>query len=159
MGALRRQRVQAELTVGRLVPPGVLILGTIVDQKAESRGRKALDEAVEERLRLGIDPLEVLENEEQGLDLGFPEHEPPDRLEGALTPLRRIERLPGPVVDGHIEQREKRRETRLERRVEPEEPRRHLLANRRRVVAVLDAEVRLEELDHRQIRSRLAVGE
>ena len=48
---------------------------------------------------------------------------------------------------------------RAERRVEREEPSCHLLANRRRIVAVLDAEVRLEELDHGQVRSRLAVGE
>ena len=33
----------------------------------------------------------------------------------------------------------------------------HLLANRRRVVAVLDVEVRPEELDHGQVRGRLAV--
>src|SRR5262245_3578342 len=56
MGALRRQRVEAELAVGSLVAPGVLVLGTIFDQEAEPRGREALDEAIEERLRLGIDP-------------------------------------------------------------------------------------------------------
>ena len=65
----------------------MLILGAIVDQKAKPRGREALDEAIEERLRLGIDPLEVLENEQQWLGLGLPEHELLDCLEGALTPL------------------------------------------------------------------------
>ena len=48
-------------------------------------------------------------------------------------------------------------EARLQRRVEREEPLRHLLANRSRVVAVLDVEVRFEELDHGEIRGRLAV--
>ena len=64
---LRRQRVEAELTVGRLVAPGVLMLRAVVDQKAEPRGREALDEAVEERVRLGVDPLEILEDKKQRL--------------------------------------------------------------------------------------------
>ena len=159
MGAVRRQRVEAELTVGRLVAPGVLVLGAIVDQQAEPRGREGLDEAVEERLRLGIDPLEVLEHEKQGLDLGFTEHEPPDRLEGALPPLRRIEGLPRLVVHGHVEQGEERGKARLQRRIEREEPPRHLFANHERIVAILDPEVRLEEFDDGPVRGRLAVGD
>src|SRR5262245_33306986 len=143
--------------VGRLVPPGVLILGTKVDQETEASCREALDETVQECLGLGIRPLEILEHEEQGLVLGFPKGEPPDRLEGALTPLGRIEGLPSLVVQGYVEEREKGRQAQLERRVEREEPPLHLLADRWRVVAVLDAEVRLEELDHGQIRGRLSV--
>ena len=45
--ALRRQRVEAELGVGRLAAPGVLILGTVVDQEAEPGRPEALDQAVE----------------------------------------------------------------------------------------------------------------
>src|SRR5262249_34082217 len=103
LGALRRQRVEAKLTVGDLVAPAMLILGAIVDQEAEPGRREALDEAIQKRLGLGIEPLEVLEHDEQGLGLSFPEHEPPDRLEGALAPLGRIESLPGVVVRGDVE--------------------------------------------------------
>ena len=115
--------------VGRLAAPGVLILGTIVDQEAEPGRREALDEAVEERLRLGVDPVEVLDHEEQGLDLRLAEPEPLDRVEGALAPLGWIEGLPGAVVHGHVEQGEERGEARPQRRVEREKPARHLLAN------------------------------
>ena len=155
--ALRRQRVEAELGVGGLAAPGVLILGAVVDQEAERRRPEALDQAVEQRLRLGVDPVEIFDHEEQGLDLSLAEPEPLDRVERALAALRRIEGLPGAVLRGDIEQGEERGEARLQRGVERDQLPPDLLANRRRVVAVLDVEVRAEEPDHGLERRRLAI--
>ena len=46
----------------------MLVLGAIVDQSSMGCG-EALNQAVQEGLGLGIDPVQVLEDQEQGLDL------------------------------------------------------------------------------------------
>ena len=76
LGALGRQRVDPQLEVVGLAAPGVLVLGPVVDEEQDAGGRQALDEAVEQRLGLGVDPVEILEEEEQRLDLALPEQQP-----------------------------------------------------------------------------------
>ena len=71
VGAHRGQRVKPELGIVRLAAPAVLVLRAIVDQQQESGRRQALDEAVEQGLRLGIDPVQILKDQEQGLHLDF----------------------------------------------------------------------------------------
>ena len=71
VGAGRWQRVQAQLRVVGLTPPAVLVLGAIVDQQEEPRGRQALDQTVQQRLRLGVNPVQVLKDQQQGLHLAF----------------------------------------------------------------------------------------
>jgi hypothetical protein len=41
----------------------VLVLRPVVDGKEDGRGRQALDQAVEERLRLAVDPVQVFEDD------------------------------------------------------------------------------------------------
>jgi hypothetical protein len=60
------------LRVIGLAAPAVLILGAIIDQEEEPGGRQALNQAVQEGLRLGIDPVQVLEDDEQRLHLALP---------------------------------------------------------------------------------------
>src|SRR4029077_5935967 len=59
VSARRGQRVDPDLVIRHLAAPTVLVLGSIVDEKQQARGREALDEGVEERLRLVIDPMEI----------------------------------------------------------------------------------------------------
>ena len=89
--------------------------------------------------------------------LRFPQQQPLHGVERALAALRRVERLPRGVVHGHVEQGQQRRQRRLQRVVEGEQLARHLLADLAQVVPVLDLEVALEEVDHRQVARRLAV--
>ena len=56
-----------------LPAPGVLVLRPVVDEEQDARRREALDEAVEHRLGLRVDPVEILEEHEQRLNLAFPE--------------------------------------------------------------------------------------
>ena len=121
VGALGRQGVEAELGVVGLAAPGVLVLRPVVDQEQQSGGRQALDQAVQERLGLGVDPVQVLEDHEQRLHLALAQQEALDGVEGALAPLRRIERLPLGVLDGHVQERQQGRQGRLEGAVEREE--------------------------------------
>jgi len=44
------------------------VFRTIADQQQEGRRRKALDEAVQHRLRLGVDPVQIFEDEHERLD-------------------------------------------------------------------------------------------
>jgi len=55
--ALGSQRVQAELIVVALAPPRVLVLRSVVDEEEHGRPREALDQAVEQPLRLPVDPV------------------------------------------------------------------------------------------------------
>ena len=57
--ALERQRIDPELGVVGLARPGVLVLGTVVDDEQDARGRQAFDQGIEQRLALGVDPVEV----------------------------------------------------------------------------------------------------
>src|SRR5262249_43941072 len=115
---LRRERVDAQLRVVRLLTPRVLVLGPVVDQQEHAGGGQALDDRVEERLRLGVHPVEILEDEDQGLDTTFAQQQALARLERLLTALRGIEGLPLVVVHGNVEQSEKGRDQRDQRLIE-----------------------------------------
>src|SRR5262249_30027914 len=98
VGGLRRQGVQPELRVVGATPPGVLILRPVVHEQQQTSGWQALDEPVEQRLGLGVDPVKVLEHNQQRLYLTLPQQELLYGIQGAPTALGRIERRPLRVV-------------------------------------------------------------
>src|SRR5215469_15804933 len=112
------QGIDAQLKVVGLAPPSVLVLGSVVGEEQDTGGGQTLHETVEQRLGLGIDPVEVLEDQQQGLDLALPEEQVLDRVQSLPSTLRRIEGLPGLVVEGDIEQRQERRQEALQRPVQ-----------------------------------------
>ena len=57
------KRVQPDLAVVGLAPPAMLVLGPIGYQQQDARRPQALDQAVEQRLRLAVDPVQVLEDQ------------------------------------------------------------------------------------------------
>ena len=136
----------------------MLVLGPVVDQQEDPGCGQALDQAVEQGLRLGIDPVQVLEDHEERLPLALPEQEVLDGIEGALPALGGIERLPVGVLDGHVEQGQQGGQDRLEGAIQREELAGHLLANLAVGFAIVHLEVGLEEVDDRQVAGRLAVG-
>jgi hypothetical protein len=77
-GALGRQRIDPELGVVGLAPPGVLVLGTVTDEEQDACGREALDQAIEPRLALGVDPVEM--SAIRGRPRGVPGLRPRHRL-------------------------------------------------------------------------------
>ena len=87
VGALGRQGIDPQLEIVGLATPGVRELGPVVDEEQDASCGQAVDEAVEERLGLGVDPVKILEDHEQRLDLALAEEQPLDRLEGPLTAL------------------------------------------------------------------------
>jgi len=49
----------------------VAVLGAIVDEEHEARRGQAVDEAIEQGLGLTVDPVQVLEDHNQRLDLAL----------------------------------------------------------------------------------------
>ena len=57
--------------VRRLTAPAVLVLGAVVDQEQQPGRREALDQAIQHGLRLGVNPVQVFEDQQQRLHLAF----------------------------------------------------------------------------------------
>ena len=122
VGALGRQGIDPELAVVGLAAPGVLVLGTVVDEEQEARRGQALDEAVEQGLSLAVDPVQILEDHYQRLDLALAQEQALDRVERLLASLERIEGLPGRLVHRHVEQSAGGRARRVQARERASEP-------------------------------------
>ena len=159
VSSLGGERVQSHLRVVGLAAPPVLVLRAIVDQQQEPGGGQALDEAVEACLRLGIDPVQVFEDDEQWLPLARPQQKPLERLQGALAALWGVEPLPVGLVHRHVQQRQERRQDRLQGLVEPHHGAQDFLTPARGIVAGVDAAVVFEQVDDREIRGGLAIRE
>ncbi len=102
LGTRGGERVEPELGVGRLTAPVMVVFGTVVDEEHEAGRRQAVDQAVQERLRLGVDPVQVLHDQEQGLDLARLQQQARADLQGALAALRRLEGLPVRVFNWYV---------------------------------------------------------
>src|SRR5262249_59946081 len=59
-GDLRGERTETNFRVMRRLLPCVLIFGSIVDEEKDSSAGDALDETVEDGLRVRVDPVQVL---------------------------------------------------------------------------------------------------
>ncbi len=157
-GHAARQRLDDDLAVVSLPAPPLLVLRPVCDEEQNARSGQAVHECVEDGLRLGIDPVEVLDHEAQRPALALADEETPDGVERALSALSRVEASPGGVLDGQIEQRQQGGEGAQERGVEVEQRGRHLVADGARVVPLLDIEVAAEQRDHRQVRRARVEG-
>src|ERR1043166_797567 len=85
--AFWRQGIDAKLAVVCLASPAMLVFGPVVDEKEDPCGGQALYQAVEEGLSLGVDPVKILEDKKQRLDLALSMKQTLDGLQGPLTPL------------------------------------------------------------------------
>ena len=64
VGARWGERVKPYLGVVGLAAPAVLVLGTVVDQEQETGRGQAVDQAVQQRLGLGVDPVQVFKDQQ-----------------------------------------------------------------------------------------------
>ena len=158
LGACGRQRVEPELGVVGFIAPAMLVLGAVVDQQEQAGGGQALHQAIEERLGLRVNPVQVLEDQQEGLHLALPQEQTLEGVQGALAALRRIEALPLWILHRHLQEGQEGRQGRPEGRIQREQPPGELLAHAPPVVAVLELKVGLEQVDDRQIRGSLAIG-
>ncbi len=94
------------------------VLGTVVDEQENPCRRQAIDEAVEHRLGFRIDPVKILDNNDQRLQLTLAQLDSLDHIENPLAPLTWVKSLPLQIVNRDIEEREDDRNRRLESFVE-----------------------------------------
>ena len=90
--ALAKRR-KPQLRVIRLLPPLMAILGTIVHQQQDLGRGHALTEHVRKPLRLAIDPVQVLKDQDQRLIETLPQEELLERLKGPSAPNLRVHLL------------------------------------------------------------------
>jgi hypothetical protein len=88
--------------------------------------------------------MEVLEDHEERLDLALPEQEALHGVQGPLATLQGLERLPPVIIHRHVQEREERREARLEGRIEREKLPGELLSDLPGIIAEVDLAVSLE---------------
>ena len=155
---LGRQWEDTELRVVALAGPRVPIFLPVVDEEQHPRGGEALDQAIEERLGLGVNPVQVLEDDAQRLHLALPQQEEPHGVQCPLPPLARIQGLPLRILDRHVEEREEGGDNRGQLLVERLHLSDDLVADLLLVGAVVHLEVRAQQIDDRSVGRRLAVG-
>ncbi len=133
------------------------VLGPVVDEEEQRRRGQALDEAIEERLGLRVDPVEILDDQQEWLRLRLAQDEALDRIQYPLPALRRVESLPLRILERHVEEGEQRGKRRLQRTVQGEDSPGDLFQDVSMRVAVADPEIALQEIDHGQVAGGLAV--
>ena len=132
----------------------MLVVGPVRDDKEHAGGRKTLDDAVEQRLGLGVDPVEILDDQQKRLGLTLPQEQALDRVEGALAALCGVKESPLRIVDRRAQERHKGGEIRSEQLVLAKDLPRNTLADSGRPLGIVDQEVTLDEIDDRQRRCR-----
>src|SRR5437879_10133313 len=120
---------------------------------------QAVDEGPTELLRVAVDPLQVLDQDDERALLGTPQHEGLDRVDRPRLALGRGETLPLQLSRGQREQVLEVGQRPLERRIQPAHAGLELLDLLARGLALLQPEGRLEELDNDVEWQRWAVGQ
>jgi hypothetical protein len=136
----------------------MLVLGPVVDQQEQSRAGNALDQAVEKRLRLSIDPVQVFEHRDDRLRLTLAQEQSLEAVERKVATLRLVQSSPCPFVHGHVDQGQQGRKIWLQGPVEGQELPRDLLADTPGIVARLDPKVFAQEMSDRLIGSGFRIG-
>src|SRR5262249_39392636 len=144
VGTHRGQRIESHLRVVGLRTPLVLILRTIVDQKQQVSRGQALDQTVEEGLRLGINPVQVFADQQQWLPLTFAQQHALEGIERALAALRGVELQERALRRESVQKRQQRWERVLERLVQRQHLPGDLGPYRAYIVIILHVAVSLE---------------
>ena len=103
--------------------------------------------------------MQVLEDQQQGLRLAFPQQQAFQRLQGALATLGGVEGLPRWIVNRDVQECQQRRQGRPQSRIQRQELAGDLLTDLPRLIAVVDLEVDLEQVADGEVGGRLAIGD
>ena len=141
--ARARQRVEPQLGVIGFAAPAVLVLGAIAHQQEEPRRWQAVDQEVQKRLGLGVDPVQVLHDQEERLDLAFPAPEVLEGVQGPLAALVRIKGRPQRILDRDFQERADGGQRGLQGWIQRQEPAGDLLTHGLDVIVALNLKVRL----------------
>ena len=139
-GVFAAQGVEPELQVVASARPFMAVLRTIVHEQQHARTGDAVGEQVEQRLGLGVDPMQVLEDHHQRVLERLAQDDPLDRFERAPAPDLRVHLGQRIGAFLYSEQSQQVRQRIAERRVECGKRGTDFLAPRGRIVRVLNTE-------------------
>ena len=149
--------VEPELGIEGFAAPAVLVLGAVIDQEKDASRRQALDQHVEHSLRLGVNPVQVFEHQQQRLHLALTQQDALQRLQGAAPPLQGVQDQERTVGRQGFEQRQNGWYGVLQGVVERQDVPGNLGSDRAQVITVLDVTIGFEQVTHRQVGGGLAV--
>jgi hypothetical protein len=154
-----RERQEGELLVVGLPHPPRLVLGSEVDEHEAPGGGVAFDDLMQDRVAGGIEPMEVLDQHDARVSLAIDLRDPADRrMHAALERLRIAGRQRARGI-GDLEQLEEDGQLIAERLVEADESPGDLLACDDIAVARVDPDEGPHQLEDREQRDVLAVGQ
>ena len=130
----------------------------VVGEQHDRCGRHAVGQRVEERLRLGVQPLQILEDQQQRAIAALAQQEPFDRVERALPANVGVHLLQGGDELRMAEQGQHVGQPVFQVTVQRDHATGHFFVQAPLVVLRLHAEVAAQEFDQRQIRGPAAVG-
>ena len=156
-GIVAAERIEPYELAPRFVGPAMRVFGPIVHQHEQFRVGGRVREQVEQRLALVVEPMQVLDHQNERAPLKLLEEQAHDGIERAgLAELRVHARQPLLVV-GDFEQCVEIGEAALQVRIETRDEARDLLAARDCAVFRRDVEIGVQQLDDRHIGRALAV--
>src|SRR6202023_1508219 len=129
----------------------MLVFRTVVEHHQDMRGADAICEKIEQRLGLSVDPVQVFEDEQQGVIDALAMNQAPDRVASAAAPDRGIHLVERTSTVMHAEQSKQVRHRLLEGAVESEHASGYFFTLRAFVVLIVDTKIALQQLDDRQI--------
>ena len=157
-GLGRRERLQSERRVEAAAPEGRAVADPVGEDDHDRRARHRAHERVEILLRAGVDPVQVLEHEDDGPNGRSPQRHRAHGVQHPLPPGGRVHPGDSRIARVHGQQVPHVRDIRLEL---PHAPHAVLDLGDDLGLAVelLDAEVLPELVEQRQERDRLAEGD
>ena len=136
----------------------MLILGAVVHEKEHPRVPQTVDETVQHRLCLDIDPVEILDDETERLRDARGEKHLPQSIVRALAPLRGIDAEERVVRRQHTQQIEQRRDEHVRITGAGRQGSRDFLGDLGRRIGVLDVTEALQQFHEREIGRVRGIG-
>src|SRR5262249_57357308 len=102
--SLGGQRVDADLVVVRLARPVVSVLRPIGHEQQDANWGQTLDEIVEKGLRLPVNPVQILEDQQERLRAAFEESQMLEGVKRTLATARGIEGAPLRILDRDVQE-------------------------------------------------------
>src|SRR5712691_6785652 len=151
--------MQAEMGVKALAPPAMVIFRAVTDQEQDTRGGETLDQRIKKYLRRFVDPVRILDHDEQGLLLAGIQQHALRRIEEPLAALERFDAVPLSIVDRDVQQDQKRWDQSQQGGVQVMQRGGERRADGLRIIMLFQRKIGSEEIADGERGDRTAVGD
>jgi len=157
--ALAPQRVEPELRVMAATAPLMAVLGAVVDQEQDAGVCDRVGEQIKQKLSFRIDPVQVLEDQDQRLVEAFAQQDAFERIMRAPPPNLRVHL--SQWIFGFLDSKQRKdvRQRVFQRMIQFQYLSDDFLAPLPRIILGNDSQVVAQKFDYRQICRGLAMGD